>query len=113
MPFRNEGRPFGTVGTTHRDPLAACSTMHARLRHPFGPQIPLAEAHDCSVTASYKGETKTGSIPYTWAHGYEWTIHILRYRQILCCCTCLDAATGYCSPYACFAWRHIRVTPIE
>lgn len=31
------------------------------------------------MTASYKGETKTGSIPYTWAHGYEWTVQILRY----------------------------------
>ncbi|CAM9982839.1 unnamed protein product, partial [Ectocarpus sp. 12 AP-2014] len=42
-------------------------------------QIPLAEEHDCSVTASYKGDTKTGSTPYAWAYGYEWTIHILSY----------------------------------
>lgn len=46
----------------------------------FTEKVPLAESHDCSVTASYRGDTATGVTPYAWAYGYEWTIQILRYE---------------------------------
>ncbi|CAM9134345.1 unnamed protein product [Discosporangium mesarthrocarpum] len=42
-------------------------------------EIPLAEEHDCSITASYQGTSMDELIPYMWANGYQWTVRFISY----------------------------------